>query len=351
MYTADSNPANHDNTVNCFWLDRIRFNCADYGHTVHLAEENDFAGMMRMCINHPTNSQRCATDDATAVPCSPSTPPPSLPSPLPSPNPPKASLPPPSPPPPLPPPTPLKRVVLTLTASGSVSDYSDTSDLQESIAANAGVDAASVSIHVAAASVIITATIAVPASTTPAAVQATLFSTLGTAASASAALGITVESVPSIRESPATTPTGSGDGNTEAAQPEASGGGTPIAAIGGGAAVAILLIVALVFLHLRKKRTAASQSPVALTAISLTTTKEKGLEGGTPTTEGPTATSKATTYSVELTKMPQGLGLSLTDNVVTEIKSDSQAALDGKIKVALTSTLEPAPASAPNLNP
>jgi len=88
--------------------------------------------------------------------------------------------------------------VLTLTASGSVSDYSDTSDLQDSIAANAGVDAASVSIDVAAASVIITATIAVPASTTPAAVQATLFSTLGTAATASAALGITVESDPSV---------------------------------------------------------------------------------------------------------------------------------------------------------
>ena len=89
-------------------------------------------------------------------------------------------------------------MVLTLTASGSVSDYSDTSYLRNLIAANAGVDAASVSIHVAAASVIITATIAVPASTTPAAVQATLFSTLGTAASASAALGITVESDPSI---------------------------------------------------------------------------------------------------------------------------------------------------------
>ena len=248
-------------------------------------------------------------------------------------------------------------MVLTLTASGSVSDYSDTFALQNSIAASAGVDAASVSIRVAAASVIITATIAVPASTTPAALQTTLSSSLGTAAAASAALGITVESDPSITEWTATTPTGGGDdtatagggnANTDDTAPaEASdGGGPPIAAIGGGAAVAILLIVALVFLHLRKKRTAASQSPVALTAISLTTTKEKGLEGGTPTTEGPTATSKATTYSVELTKMPQGLGLSLTDDVVTEIKSDSQAALDGKIKVALTSTLEPAPACA-----
>ena len=225
--------------------------------------------------------------------------------------------------------------MLTLTASGSVSDYSDTSDLQESIAANAGVDAASVSIHVAAASVIITATIAVPASTTPAAVQATLFSTLGTAATASAALGIAVESDPSITESPATTPTGSGDGNTEAAQPEASGGGTPIAAIGGGAAVAILLIVALVFLYLRKKRTASSQSSIPLTAISLTTTNEKDLEGGggAPATKGSTVTSTTTTYTVELTKTPMGLGIRLTDDVVNEIKPDSQAARDGKIKV------------------
>ena len=71
---------------------------------------------------------------------------------------------------------------------------------------------------------------------------------------------------------------------------------------------------------------------------SLTTiTMEKG---GTPATNGGTATRKAatiyplpTTYSVELTKTPLGLGLSLTDDVVTEIKPDSQAARGGRIKV------------------
>ena len=88
--------------------------------------------------------------------------------------------------------------MLTLRASGSVSDYSDTSALQTSIAVNAGVDRSSVSIIVAAASVIITATIKVPASTTADALQATLTSRLGTAASASTALGITVESDPTI---------------------------------------------------------------------------------------------------------------------------------------------------------
>ena len=123
------------------------------------------------------------------------------------------------------------------------------------------------------------------------------------------------------------------------------GGGAPTAAIGGGAAVAILLMVGLGFLYLRKKRMAGSQSPVALTSISLTTsTKEKDLESGSPATKGPTASGKTTTYSVELAKTPLGLGLSLTDDVVTEIKPDSQAARGGRIKVgyrrlALTLTL------------
>ena len=119
---------------------------------------------------------------------------------------------PPPPPPPPPPPTPGSNgtqapptasspspkakgsatVVLTLTASGSVSDFSDTSSLQQKIATAAGVD----TIRVAAASVIITATIAVPAGTTAVAVQGTLSSSLGTAAAASELLGITVESAP-----------------------------------------------------------------------------------------------------------------------------------------------------------
>ena len=89
-------------------------------------------------------------------------------------------------------------MVLTLTVSGTISDYSDTSSLQQRIATAAGVDKSQVTISLAAASVIITATIAVPASTTAAAVQTLLSSTLGTATAASAALGITVESDPAI---------------------------------------------------------------------------------------------------------------------------------------------------------
>ena len=117
---------------------------------------------------------------------------PSLP---PHPPPPPPSPPPPSAPalPPLPP-----SVVLTMTASGSVSSYTDTASLQGSIASAAGVDASAVTIDVAvsASSVLITATIAVPASTTAAAVQTSLSSRLGTAASASALLSVTIESDP-----------------------------------------------------------------------------------------------------------------------------------------------------------
>ena len=120
----------------------------------------------------------------------------------------------PPPPAPAPPPSPLttrtpapktadKTVVLTLTASGSVSDYSDTSSLRRSIITVAGFS--STVITVAAASVIITATIAVPAPLASpaylAAVQATLSSTLGTAAAASAALGVTVLTAPTITSS------------------------------------------------------------------------------------------------------------------------------------------------------
>merc|ERR1719424_1863408 len=55
--------------------------------------------------------------------------------------------------------------------------------------------------------------------------------------------------------------------------------------------------------------------------------------GDTATRKAATISPLPSTYSVELTKTPLGLGLSLTDDVVTEIKSDSQVARDGRIKV------------------
>ena len=98
--------------------------------------------------------------------------------------------------------------MLTLMASGSVGDYSksDRSGLKKKIAKAAGVDPSLVSIALTAGSVLITATIAVPASTTAAAVQASLSSTLGSAAAASEALGVTVEAVPTITTAPPSPP-------------------------------------------------------------------------------------------------------------------------------------------------
>ena len=84
---------------------------------------------------------------------------------LPSPPPPS-----PSPPPPSPSPSSSEFVLLTVTVRGSVSDYPDTSILQQIIATAAGVEASAVIISVAAASVIITATIEVPTTTTAATV-------------------------------------------------------------------------------------------------------------------------------------------------------------------------------------
>ena len=94
-------------------------------------------------------------------------------------------------------------VVLTLTASGDVGDYADTTAIAASIATSAGVDVTLVTIEVTPGSVVITATIATPPSTTPAAVQSTLGSALGTdAATASAAIGIPVEAAPTLAITP-----------------------------------------------------------------------------------------------------------------------------------------------------
>ena len=94
-------------------------------------------------------------------------------------------------------------VVLTLTASGDVGDYADTTAIAASIATSAGVDVSLVTIEVTPGSVVITATIATPPSTTPAAVQSSLGSALGTdAATASAALGIPVQAAPTLAITP-----------------------------------------------------------------------------------------------------------------------------------------------------
>ena len=97
MYTASSDPANTENKVNCYWLDRTKYTCADYGH---LADEGKWKGFVRMCKNHPNEPQHCAHDDASAYQCAEGNPSPS-PSPPPSPAPPSPSPPPPPSPPPV----------------------------------------------------------------------------------------------------------------------------------------------------------------------------------------------------------------------------------------------------------
>ena len=81
-----------------------------------------------------------------------------------------------------------------------MSDYtdSDKSSLKQNVANAAGVDKSLVAISVTAASVIITATIAVPASMTADKMQSSLASHFDTTDAASTALGITVVSKPSI---------------------------------------------------------------------------------------------------------------------------------------------------------
>ena len=71
VYTANSDPPNPDGKVSCWWLDRSKYGCAGYAH---LATTGEFAGMMRKCVNHPTNSQRCSIDDASAIRCSTASP-------------------------------------------------------------------------------------------------------------------------------------------------------------------------------------------------------------------------------------------------------------------------------------
>ena len=136
-------------------------------------------------------------------------PPPSAPPPPPAPSPPPPTipfwhLPPPSAPYALPS---VESVVLEFTASGTVSEWTKAinASVTGKIADIAGTLPSAVNITVVSVpplglSVLVTATIAVPSSTTAVAVMDALSASLGSAEDASAALGITVESVPTIRE-------------------------------------------------------------------------------------------------------------------------------------------------------
>ena len=173
--------------------------------------------------------------------------------------------------PPSTPPPSTATVVLTFTASGSVGDYSDTSSLQQKIATAAGVDKSLVTIQVTAASVRITATIAVPASMTADQVQTSLSSSLGTIDDASTALGVTVEEAPTVALSspPAAPPSDVADGS--------SGGIDSALIIGpvlGGAALLALAATAALMCRgsasrARARSTAPAAAPVKPVATAL----------------------------------------------------------------------------------
>ena len=136
--------------------------------------------------------------------------------------------------------------MLTLTASGTVSDYADTSALQSSIATVAGVDASVVTINVAAASVIITATIAVPTATTAAAVQTSLAYFLPTAAAASAALGITVEEVPATVVASPPSPPSPPPPSSSPSSPSLPGTSDSIESAGDGSDDSLLMMIVVI---------------------------------------------------------------------------------------------------------
>ena len=193
--------------------------------------------------------------DFTAV-CPPPPPPspPSIPPPSPSipPQPPSIPpRPPPRPPPPLSPgasaPSPPPPVKLQFTASGSASDYSDTTSLEANIAAVAGVSADRVTVTVEAASVLITATIDVPAGTSSAAVKSSLSAALATPEAASAQLGVTVETTPTV-------------GVVEAKNKSSA---APVGAIVGGVIGGLLALAAIVLaIFVVKKKKSVNPKPV-----------------------------------------------------------------------------------------
>ena len=119
-------------------------------------------------------------------------------------------------------------------------------------------------------------------------------------------------------------------------------------AAGGGGALLLLALVGAALLKRKKAAAlrASTAGPVVATPVAIHVDVMSDVQRGrtkaeadaaakkkAPATKGPTATGDATTYSVELTKTPMGLGLRLTDDVVTEVKPDSQAARGGRIKV------------------
>ena len=177
-------------------------------------------------------------------------------------------------------------MTITVIAEGAPNDYVDISGLQSAVASAAGVSVSDVTISVRAASVAITAVVIVPSYTTAAAVSSRLSSSMGTAASASAALGLTVLSEPLI----------------VASNPQStSSSGFPIAAAAGGGAGGVLVLgLAILLYWYRRKRTLRNVRPQGTRSKSVPTpasssTEESWLSLSTvsSTSHPPAKTSRA----------------------------------------------------------
>ena len=147
-------------------------------------------------------------------------------------------------------------MTITFIAEGALSDYVDTSGLQAAVAFAAGVSVSDVSISVRAASVAITAVISVPSIMAAATVSSGLASSMGTAASASAALGLTVLSEPVIVAS---------NPQSSTNPPSSSSSSFPMAAAAGGGAGSVLVLgLAIVLYWHRRKRASSKLHPLGI---------------------------------------------------------------------------------------
>ena len=165
------------------WLDEVVCTGSWTSDEGYVANEADIAS----CSHNGWGEHDCGHAEDVGVSCGSHAPPP-LPPQMPSPAPPAV-------------------VTLTMRAAGNVADYDDTSDLESRLAVAAGVEVDLVTIEVTAASVLITATIGVPAGSTASTVENTLRTSLGTTTTqASTVLGVIVETTPVFSAPPSPPP-------------------------------------------------------------------------------------------------------------------------------------------------
>ena len=126
----------------------------------------------------------------------------------------------------------------------SISTLTPSQPPQVRFAVAAGVSTSDVSVTVTPASVLITANITVPSTTTGDAISSALTASLGTAALASSVLGITVEDAPLITVSSSVT------------SPSAASGGSLIGIIIGGAVGGCILLSLMILLQRKRSKVA-----------------------------------------------------------------------------------------------